>query len=153
MFSAFMLYLVSGLSPWPQVFPLCSRQCIWWRCRLHDHKFSLCAANNGMWRPPQNWPELLPWRSAASGRHLHCGMDSVSRWSGLRGMGVVQSSSILFLLHNIQILRCHAIYRMFPGNLQKWNWKMDISLGALGAQNLFSSLYKLGVNFLWIREI
>ena len=25
--------------------------------------------------------------------------------------------------------------------------------GAIGAQNLFSSLYKLGSNFLWIREV
>ena len=35
-------------------------------------------------------------------------------------------------------------YRVFAGNRQKRNWKIDTSLGALGAQNLFSSLYKLG---------
>ena len=44
-------------------------------------------------------------------------------------------------------------YRVFPSNKQKQNWKIDTSLGAIGAQNLFFSLYKLGVNFLWIREI
>ena len=44
-------------------------------------------------------------------------------------------------------------YRVFPSNKQKQNWKIDTSLGAIGAQNLFSSLYKLGVNLLWIREI
>ena len=46
-----------------------------------------------------------------------------------------------------------ARYRVFPSNKQKQNWKIDTSLGAIGAQNLFSSLYKLGVNLLWIREI
>ena len=35
-------------------------------------------------------------------------------------------------------------YRVFAGNLQKRNWKIDTSLGRIGAQNLFSSLYKLG---------
>ena len=44
-------------------------------------------------------------------------------------------------------------YRVFPSNKQKQNWKIDTSLVAIGAQNLFFSLYKLGVNFLWIREI
>ena len=44
-------------------------------------------------------------------------------------------------------------YRVFAGNLQKRNWKIDTSMGPIGAQNLFSSLYKLGSNFLWIREI
>ena len=47
----------------------------------------------------------------------------------------------------------YILYRVFPSNKQKQNWKIDTSLGAIGAQNLFSSLYKLGVNFLWIREI
>ena len=42
-----------------------------------------------------------------------------------------------------------SYYRVFAGNLQKRNWKIDTSLGAIGTQNLFSSLYKLGVNFLW----
>ena len=46
-----------------------------------------------------------------------------------------------------------SIYRVFPSNKQKQNWKIDTSLGATGAQDLFFSLYKLGVNFLWIREI
>ena len=45
------------------------------------------------------------------------------------------------------------IYRVYPSNKQKQNWKIDTSLVAIGAQNLFFSLYKLGVNFLWIREI
>ena len=36
------------------------------------------------------------------------------------------------------------IYRVFAGNLQKRNWKIDTSMGPIGAQNLFSSLYKLG---------
>ena len=45
------------------------------------------------------------------------------------------------------------LYRVFPSNKQKQNWKIDTSLVAIGAQNLFFSLYKLGVNFLWIREI
>ena len=44
-------------------------------------------------------------------------------------------------------------YRVYPSNKQKQNWKIDTSLVAIGAQNLFFSLYKLGVNFLWIREI
>ena len=52
--------------------------------------------------------------------------------------------SFVFLVH---------MYRVFPSNKQKQNWKIDTSLGAIGAQNLFSSLYKLGVNLLWIREI
>ena len=47
----------------------------------------------------------------------------------------------------------HYNYRVFPSNKQKWNWKIDTSLVAMGAQYLFFSLYKLGVNFLWIREI
>ena len=47
----------------------------------------------------------------------------------------------------------NTYYRVFPSNKQKQNWKIDTSLGAIGAQNLFSSLYKLGVNLLWIREI
>ena len=42
-------------------------------------------------------------------------------------------------------------YRVYPSNKQKQNWKIDTSLVAIGAQNLFFSLYKLGVNFLWIR--
>ena len=46
-----------------------------------------------------------------------------------------------------------TFYRVFPSNKQKQNWKIDTSLGAIGAQNLFSSLYKLGVNLLWIKEI
>ena len=46
-----------------------------------------------------------------------------------------------------------TIYRVYPSNKQKQNWKIDTSLVAIGAQNLFFSLYKLGVNFLWIREI
>ena len=46
-----------------------------------------------------------------------------------------------------------SIYRVYPSNKQKQNWKIDTSLVAIGAQNLFFSLYKLGVNFLWIREI
>ena len=45
------------------------------------------------------------------------------------------------------------LYRVYPSNKQKQNWKIDTSLVAIGAQNLFFSLYKLGVNFLWIREI
>ena len=44
-------------------------------------------------------------------------------------------------------------YRVFPSNKQKQNWKIDTSLGAIGAQDIFFSLYILGVNFLWIREI
>ena len=36
-----------------------------------------------------------------------------------------------------------ANYRVFPINLQKQNRKIDTLLGAIGAQNLFSSLYKL----------
>merc|ERR1712026_35707 len=44
-------------------------------------------------------------------------------------------------------------YRVYPSNKQKQNWKINTSLVAIGAQNLFFSLYKLGVNFLWIREI
>ena len=43
-------------------------------------------------------------------------------------------------------------YRVYPSNKQKQNWKIDTSLVAIGAQNLFFSLYKLGVNFLWIKE-
>jgi len=46
-----------------------------------------------------------------------------------------------------------SVYRVYPSNKQKQNWKIDTSLVAIGAQNLFFSLYKLGVNFLWIREI
>ena len=112
--------------------------CIWYLVSAHDHKFSHCAAANvsggGADSMTTNFPYVQPTMECGdhhkidqsfspgqcwqcSGRHLHCGMDSVSRWSGLRGMGVVQSSSILFLLHNIQIhlncvsitLRCHAI--------------------------------------------
>ena len=45
------------------------------------------------------------------------------------------------------------LYRVFPSNKQKQNWKIDTSLVVIAAQNLFFSLYKLGVNFLWIREI
>ena len=48
---------------------------------------------------------------------------------------------------------CCDKYRVYPSNKQKQNWKIDTSLVAIGAQNLFFSLYKLGVNFLWIREI
>jgi len=44
-------------------------------------------------------------------------------------------------------------YAPYLSNKQKQNWKIDTSLVAIGAQNLFFSLYKLGVNFLWIREI
>ena len=55
------------------------------------------------------------------------------------------------------LIGCHkrisGKYRVFAGNLQKRNWKIDTSMRAIGAQNLFSSLYKLGSNFLWIREI
>ena len=56
---------------------------------------------------------------------------------------------------NIYQGQCFAgfIYRVYPSNKQKQNWKIDTSLVAIGAQNLFFSLYKLGVNFLWIREI
>ena len=46
-----------------------------------------------------------------------------------------------------------AQFHIIQGNKQKQNWKIDTSLGAIGAQNVFFSLYKLGVNFLWIREI
>ena len=48
-------------------------------------------------------------------------------------------------------LLTHCKYRLYPSNKQKQNWKIDTSLVAIGAQNLFFSLYKLGV--LWIREI
>ena len=44
-------------------------------------------------------------------------------------------------------------YRVIPSNKQKWNWKIETSLGAIGAQDLFFSLYKLGVNFLWIENV
>ena len=53
----------------------------------------------------------------------------------------------------VKLLHILFRYRVFPSNKQKQNWKIDTSLGAIGAQNLFSSLYKLGVNLLWIREI
>ena len=35
-------------------------------------------------------------------------------------------------------------FDVFAGNRQKRNWKIDTSMGPIGAQNLFSSLYKLG---------
>ena len=49
--------------------------------------------------------------------------------------------------------RATVLTRVYPSNKQKQNWKIDTSLVVIAAQNLFSSLYKLGVNFLWIREI
>ena len=58
----------------------------------------------------------------------------------------------IIVLGKVQI-EAEKIYRVFPSNKQKQNWKIDTSLVAIGAQNLFFSLYKLGVNFLWIREI
>ena len=56
---------------------------------------------------------------------------------------------IQYNIHNIYSI----LYRVYPSNRQKQNWKIDTLLVAIGAQNLFFSLYKLGVNFLWIREI
>ena len=32
---------------------------------------------------------------------------------------------------------CSSNYRVFPSNKQKQNWKIDTSLVAIGAQNLF----------------
>ena len=46
------------------------------------------------------------------------------------------------------LVTSRAMYRVFPSNKQKWNWKMDTPLGAIGAQDIFFSFNKLGVNFL-----
>ena len=55
----------------------------------------------------------------------------------------------LHIYNNIHIACRYTIsninrYRVFAGNLQKRNGKIDTSMGPIGAQNLFSSLYKLG---------
>ena len=83
--------------------------------------------------------------------------DGLSDWQVAKNQLV--ASVCLWWLHlglNRQFLlwkNIYWIYRVYPSNRQKQNWKIDTSLVAIGAQNLFFSLYKLGVNFLWIREI
>ena len=47
---------------------------------------------------------------------------------------------------NINIRLILIIYRVFPSNKQKQNWKIDTSLGAMGAQNLFLTL-QTGLKF------
>ena len=68
-------------------------------------------------------------------------------WSSCHAEACV-NQCLLIILDNVK-----SMYRVYPSNKQKQNWKIDTSLVAIGAQNLFFSLYKLGVNFLWIREI
>ena len=52
-----------------------------------------------------------------------------------------------FIASNFNETRPEVLYRVFPGDLQKRNWKIDTSLGAIEAQNLFFLTLKLGGKF------
>ena len=97
--------------------------------------------------------------TCSDGDVLQSAEDPWGDWLQYVGQGsiwMIKSSSDMVLapLQLIVIfIEKSRIYRVFPSNKQKWNWKMDTSLGAIGAQDIFFSFNKLGVNFLWIREI
>ena len=115
---------------------------------LWPHQATLTARLDG----------FLPWQSGQSCKccaHWTLGVY-LGPWSSYNGRlhwFDYCSSFMNSVVSNIIYVVSNSVYRVFAVNLQKRNWKIDTSLGTIGAQNLFSSLYKLGSNFLWIREV
>ena len=82
--------------------------------------------------PQEIWAQFVEWgKKVLSPYRPH--------WSVYFSVSLLQIAG-----KHIGIYIIYHYYRVFAGNLQKRKWKMDTSLGAIGAQNLFSSLYKLG---------